>query len=314
MSIEIAACSESINLESAVDELEQSVAPDHSKTATIGIDLSLLGVNGCGDGVAPSPLDRVNYHRLATAVRTAQDGGIDFVSLNSTFATRAVNKTRDSALDGIYAAAKIAEFSEGGICIETCATPKAINVATDLLASQNLGWAGITIPLHDNSDFAALADAAADARAAGIPTTVVITNPKVVPERANLVVSIADSIRLRVSNPHEARGARFALRAAAKEVNRDLPVLAEIGIVISATITAAEERALLIEEINGCEIFPGLPKVIGTVYDVADTIESWVGLGASDGVVLVPGSLPTDFASVLRGVLPLLRARSVLFE
>ncbi|MDO5025920.1 MAG: hypothetical protein Q4E03_05330 [Trueperella sp.] len=314
MSIELAACSELTNLKSTVAQLDMSLASEHTKTASVGIDLSLLGANCTGEYAVSSPLDQVDYRKLITAMRTAHDGGIDFVSLNSTFATHSLGKTRDSSLDGVHAAAKIAEFATGGICVETCATPEAINIATDLLAKQTAGWAGITIPLHENSDFAALAAAAADARAAGIPVTVVITNPKVSPERAKLVVSIADSIRLRVSNPHEARGARFALRAAAKEANRDLPVMAEIGIVISATVPAAEERALLIEEINGCEIFPGLPKVIGTVYDVADTVESWVGLGASDGVVLVPGSLPTDLASVLRGVLPLLKARSIVSE
>ncbi|MDN6487611.1 MAG: hypothetical protein L0K34_09035, partial [Ancrocorticia sp.] len=61
---------------------------------------------------------------------------------------------------------------------------------------------------------------------------------------------------------------------------------------------------------NGSPAFAGKASVVGTVYDVADVVESWIGLGAADGVVFLPASVPTDLASVIRGVLPLLRARS----
>lgn len=115
-------------------------------------------------------------------------------------------------------------------------------------------------------------------------------------------------VRMRVQDPHVARGLRYGIRAAAHEAGRDLPVVADLGL-LSQRIHKYHERALLVEAIYGTELFAGIPKVVGTVYDVADAIERWVGLGAADGVVVLPASLPTDLGSLIRGVLPLLSGR-----
>lgn len=65
---------------------------------------------------------------------------------------------------------------------------------------------------------------------------------------------------------------------------------------------------------QGTPAFEGKASVVGTVYDVADMVESWIGLGAADGIIFLPASLPTDLASVIRGVLPLLKARATSLE
>lgn len=287
-----------------------ATGPGALATTWIGVDLSLLGASvpvGFDDCI-----DYLNFPRLAASVRAAQTGGIDFVTLDSRFLTSTDVDSRDSSHDAVHAAAKLADVSTAGIFAGIEPTPADIEVATAALAAQREGWAGITMPLHTDSDFAGIEKAARKTRRAGVKVTVIITDPAVSAERAAIVAGIADVVRLRVRDPYAARNARFAIQAAGKEIGKDILVFMELGVVISRSVAAAEERALLIEDMNDCDLFPGIASVLGTVYNVADTIESYVGLGAADGVILVPASLPTDLASVLKGVLPLIDARAKL--
>lgn len=283
---------------------------DTLATTWIGIDLSLLGAS------VPvgfeTCVDYLNFPRLAASVRAAHAGGIDFVTLDSRFLTSTDVDARDCTHDAVRTAAKLAEVSTAGIFAGVEATPAQIREATEILARQGEGWAGITIPLHTDSDFAGIQQAADRARRAGLRITVIITDPAVSAARAAIVAGIADVVRLRVRDSYAARNARFAIKAAGEELGKNILVFLELGVVISRSVAAAEERALLIEDMNDSDLFPGIASVLGTVYNVADAIESYVGLGAADGVILVPASLPTDLASVLKGVLPLIEARAKL--
>lgn len=315
MTIQLAATAKAINVNAPIDFDDPAVIPDSLTEAWVGVDLSLLGAttsDSIFDVGSDMPVDRLNFPRLACAVKAALGGGIDFVSLGSTFFSRSDLHVRDGSLDGAKTAAKLAEISTGGVCVEVPAAAHSINQAVDLIAAQDEGWAGITVAVDASTDFASILPAAKNARITGVEITAIVAAETVSAEFAQNVAEFADIVRLRVTDPHNARGIRFAIRAAADAKSRSIPVIADLGIVISASMQAAEERAVLISEMTGTEIFAGLPSAVGTVYDVADAIESWVGLGAADGVLLVPASLPTDLASILRGVLPLLKARTVI--
>ena len=290
-----------------------SIEPDRLTTAWVGVDLSILGAAVDCLSDSDLPVDRLNFPRLASSANAAFKGGLDFVTLGKRFQTRSDRQVRDGSLDGAKTLAKLADFSKGGVFVEVPATADHINQAIDLVAAQSEGWAGVSFEVDTDTDLASLAESVTSARSAGINAQIIAT-AAVAQERAAEIAELADTVRLKTNDPHAARSARFALRAASHELSRDLLVFAELGIVISASLQAAEERALLISEINACPLFADLHSIIGTVYDVADAIESWIGLGAADGVILLPASLPTDLASILKGVLPLLKARSVIEE
>ncbi|MFP7697261.1 hypothetical protein [Trueperella sp. LYQ143] len=289
----------------------QTVRTEQPATIWLGIDLSALGAADSEYLESLElPPERVNFPRLVSSVKAAQRGGMDFITLDSQFLSASETTRRDTTYDAVKVAAKLADISEGGIFAGAVDNPNVVNTSVDLLANQNGGWAGLTFGLHTNSDFAGLTKAAAGARAAGMRICVIITNPVIPPERAHIIASIADIVRLQVADPHAAREARFAIQAAGRELGRQVIVLAEMGIVISSSLATAQERAALISDMTGEELFAGIASVVGTVYSVADTIESWVGMGAADGFVFIPASLPTDLASILRGVIPLIHARS----
>lgn len=310
MTIQLPACERAINAVAAVDINDPAVVPDTLANTWLGIDLSILGF--CSENLPKASPDsiaeRVNMGKISAAVNAAHAGGIDFVSFASTFRTRSDNRCRNAALDGATCGASLAEAAKGGVVVEIA--PDLADQALDLLAEQNEGWAGISVSFADADDARDFIPLFRAARAAGVTTTVRLDGAPIDAELVQIIAEHADFVRVSLADPHAAREIRFAIRSAARDAGREVPVVADLCIVISATTQAAEERAELIGAMSGCELFAGRAKAIGTVYDVADAIETWVGLGAADGFVLIPASLPTDLASVTRGVLPLLRART----
>ena len=124
---------------------------------------------------------------------------------------------------------------------------------------------------------------------------------------------VAEDVAIRkalTDNLERARGIRSELRELAASNGRSVRVLGELGIVISGSMRAANERALLVADMVGAPLFEGKASVVGTVSDVADAFERWIGTGAADGLIFLPASLPTDLASLIRGVVPLLAARA----
>ena len=198
------------------------------------------------------------------------------------------------------------------ICAEIPSDPLYIREAVSLLTNARVVSAAVMLTLQEIDDYHDFKRAADDARAAGVSVWLLATNPQVTGENAETVANIFDAVRVRHPDRAAVRQMRFALKEAARKRKSDFTVFADLGIVISATLQAAEERSILISQLNGGELFSGMASVVGTVYDVADAIESWVGMGAADGMVLTPASLPTDLASVLKGVLPLLEARATI--
>lgn len=282
--------------------------------AFIGVDLSLLGAVSADEYASLGidlPVEYVNFPKLASCAGAACSGGLDFLSLSMDFQTRS---DRVSSMDAVRTMARILDAGEGGFSAEIPGDKESFEEAISLLAKQRDGWGCIEVAVVEHAEVMRLAQPAAHARARGIQTTVRVRVEDLAELDIDVLVSWADSIRLLTSDPHKAREARFALRSAAKKQKRSLSVLVEIGIVISGSQQAANERALLIGAMQGAPAFEGKASVVGTVYDVADMVESWIGLGAADGIIFLPASLPTDLASVIRGVLPLLKARATSLE
>ncbi|MDP9801644.1 hypothetical protein J2S49_001720 [Arcanobacterium wilhelmae] len=285
---------------------------DHVCSAYFGLEIGALGAAGDVDPAYRHELGplQVNWQRLASAVRAAQMGGMDFVSIDSRFLLKADVDPREGLLDGARAAARIAPHSIGGVLVEVPGVPKLMSQAIDIMEKQDEGWAGLIFHLNDSSDFLGLSKVAAKAQEAGVKLLVIIGEAELVPQRAHIIAPYADAIELRCPDPILARKARFALREAGEKLGKEIHVYAQVGVVISASESAARDRAELVGSIHVGHLFGGRMRVLGTVYDVADAVEALIGMGAADGVWFMPCSLPADQSSVIKGVVPLIRART----
>ncbi|WP_273488301.1 hypothetical protein [Ancrocorticia populi] len=288
----------------------ETYSTERATDAVIGVDLTLLGAV-CSEAFASLgidlPVERASLPKLASCIGAACTGGLDFVSLSKDFQARS---DRTTCMDAVRTVSRIMDVGAVGFSAEIPPEAEHVDEAVSLLAEQKDGWGCVEIDIASSSDLEQIAKYAKSAHDAGVQVTARVACDLLSELDIDLLASWADMVRLLTDDPHEARGARFALRSAAHQQGRELRVLVEVGIVISGNQQAANERAILIEAMNGSPAFAGKASVVGTVYDVADLVESWIGLGAADGVVFLPASVPTDLASVIRGVLPLLRARS----
>ena len=288
----------------------ETYSTERATDAVIGVDLTLLGAV-CSEVFASLgidlPVEHVSLPKLASCIGAACTGGLDFVSLSKDFQARS---DRTTCMDAVRTVSRIMDVGAVGFSAEIPPEAEHVDEAVSLLAEQKDGWGCVEIDIASSSDLEQIAKYAKSAHDAGVQVTARVACDLLSDLDIDLLASWADMVRLLTDDPHEARGARFALRSAAHQQGRELRVLVEVGIVISGNQQAANERAILIEAMNGSPAFAGKASVVGTVYDVADLVESWIGLGAADGVVFLPASVPTDLASVIRGVLPLLRARS----
>lgn len=288
----------------------ETYSTERGTDAVIGVDLTLLGAV-CSEAFASLgidlPVEHVSLPKLASCIGAACTGGLDFVSLSKDFQARS---DRTTCMDAVRTVSRIMDVGAVGFSAEIPPEAEHVDEAVSLLAEQKDGWGCVEIDIASSSDLEQIAKYAKSAHDAGVQVTARVACDLLSDLDIDLLASWADMVRLLTDDPHEARGARFALRSAAHQQGRELRVLVEVGIVISGNQQAANERAILIEAMNGSPAFAGKASVVGTVYDVADLVESWIGLGAADGVVFLPASVPTDLASVIRGVLPLLRARS----
>ncbi|QJC21954.1 hypothetical protein [Arcanobacterium buesumense] len=288
-------------------ERTERVYGEHTTSAWLGIDLSMLGVQNYVSSCISQP-EPFQHGKMMAATRAAASGGLDFVALSAEFCADASRP--QAVLDAINVGAQMRTIDGSGVVMEVLPEPKIVAQALDAVCVEGSGWASLAIRIDQNVDLVNTVAAFEAICEAGVGLVVNLASASPSAEMMEIVAQYANMVRLQVADPHTARGIRYGLRALARDAERDLPVVVDLGVVISATSSAAHERAILVSEITGCELFSGIPTVYGTVYDVADTIERWVGLGAADGVVIHPASLPIDLASLVRGVLPLLSGRA----
>ena len=318
MAISLAASKRALCNPAPIDISDPDLVPDVEIRVPVGVNLTLLGATHTdipGEDPQASFAQRVNMPLLVSSVSAAYQGSIDAITLDCDFHVQPWATRQSAPLDGVTTAGKLAHVGKTPrLCAQVPSDPTYIREAVALLTSSRVKEAAVMITLQDMPDFHEFQRAADDARAAGVQMWLLARNPDFTAAHAHMVARMFDVVRVRMADSAKVRQMRFALREQAAKLRREIDVYVEIGIVISASLQAAEERALLLSELNGTELFHNMASVVGTVYDVADAVESWVGMGAADGVIFTPASLPTDLASVLKGVLPLLQARALLEE
>lgn len=167
-----------------------------------------------------------------------------------------------------------------------------------------------TVEVTEESDLDGIARLAEEIAANGMPVNVQLDAEVADAISLRTLAAFVDWVRVRTDDLERARDIRSELRELAASNGRSVRVLGELGIVISGSMRAANERALLVADMVGAPLFEGKASVVGTVSDVADAFERWIGTGAADGLIFLPASLPTDLASLIRGVVPLLAARA----
>ncbi|TRW46294.1 LLM class flavin-dependent oxidoreductase [Georgenia yuyongxinii] len=297
--------------------------------ATVGLDLTGLGVNASSDGFsADLPVEKADLARLASYTRTAHQNGVSFVSLGEQFRLRSDRAVRrDSWLDPVVAARRISPHAgAAGLVTSVPASGADLSLVAGELAQithTNGTWAGLQLA-HHAGDTDALARtltgvtrslAATRGRAAKAPQPRVVV-PVGTESEVELAGAHADVVRIRETDLEWARELRYAVRAASRAAGREnVRVLVDLHTVISADRDSAEARAELVSAIAGdAAPWQGALTAYGTATDVADLIQTWIQAGAADGFVVLPGSLPADVVGLLRGVLPELRSRGLVGE
>lgn len=296
-----------------VDARESSCTTERATEAYLGVDLTMLGAVPCDSYAnigSELAVEYASFPMLASCATAACSGGLDLITLSSTFRIR--SDKQGAAMDAARTMARLTQLGAAGFSAEVPPTHACLEEAITLLSSQREGWGGVEITVDDAAvlDVDQLTSAITLAHDLGVTITARVPAREVRGSSVETLASFADTVRLLTEDPHEAREARFALRSAARDAGRVLTVFVELGVVISGNRQAAIERCRLIEDMQGGAAFTGKARVVGTVYDVADAVENWIGLGAADGVIFMPASLPTDLASLIKGVIPLLKARS----
>lgn len=297
-----------ISLATIESELNDAQAESVAELV-MGVDLSLLGAVATEAFAALGndlPVEYASYPRIASCAQAAARGGIDFVCFDANFRTRSDNANQ---LDAARVAARLLTQHAGNVNAEIPAEAAVSREGIGILAEHG-NHASPTVEVTKTSDLEAIAKLAEEIADSGMPVNVQFDAEVADAIALDMLASFVDGVRVRTDDLERARDIRRELRSLAASNGRSLRVFGELGIVISGSMRAASERALLVADITGAPLFEGKASVVGTVYDVADAVERWVGTGAADGLIFLPASLPTDLASLIRGVVPLLTARA----
>jgi hypothetical protein len=297
-----------ISLATIESELDDAQAESVAELV-MGVDLSLLGAVATEAFAALGndlPVEYASYPRIASCAQAAARGGIDFVCFDANFRTRSDNANQ---LDAARVAARLLTQHAGNVNAEIPAEAAVSHEGIGILAEHG-NHASPTVEVTKTSDLEAIAKLAEEIADSGMPVNVQFDAEVADAIALDMLASFVDGVRVRTDDLERARDIRRELRSLAASNGRSLRVFGELGIVISGSMRAASERALLVADITGAPLFEGKASVVGTVYDVADAVERWVGTGAADGLIFLPASLPTDLASLIRGVVPLLTARA----
>lgn len=323
---------------------------DIRREVFMGIDLSPLGAHSMrvpGEYGVEELAGHLNLPRLAGAINAAQQGGLDFVALKQDFHIQAVaeqatrgddssldkqlavgaqrpasgnfatgrqpiaSKQSANFLDGLKAAAKLQDLiPPATLAVEiplAAASEVFSNAALDLKSCRE-----ILLPLS-GADFPSAEQLAGFARGAvarKVQLSAVITEAELLQNKSALLSKYFQAVWCRSADIEGIRRGRISLQQERAKNSAPLPIILELGVAISATLRAAEERLVLIEQLTQRPAFSDIAAVIGTVYDAAYQIEDYIKRGVADGIVFRPASLPTDLASIMRGVLPLLQERA----
>lgn len=278
---------------------ESTESGSESLEALLGVDLTVLGVSDTSD-LMPDLPEHADLSMIASCINAAANGGLDFAYLTEEFRARSDNSCR--ALDALRTMARLATSGELLLRAGMPGSLEAFSEAERLLSNVDA-----SVEVDIEGDVSELAELVARAHTAGLRVSGKVSEDAWRKMDFAASFPFLDSLHLCTT----LQGSGRELKRKLARAGLDIPVLMDLGVIISGSLQAAHERALLIEGMNGGTLFPGIARCIGTVYDVADKVEAWIGGGYIDGVIFVPASLPTDLASIIRGVIPLLKARGL---
>ncbi|MDY5585601.1 MAG: hypothetical protein SPG61_07440, partial [Arcanobacterium sp.] len=284
MSIELSVSSAAVNDPEFIDFDDPNLLPDSQIIAPIGFDLTALGAHPTeipGEYGPESAIAALNYPRFVASVQAALHGDVDFIYLDHDFHTQAERITKTSTLDAVRVVEKLSTvIDQGGICAEVpFDTVQGLPSLEGLLANFS-GMKTVSLELGLSPDLELLAEFGAVARKNELKLFLLVDDVALVSQYAAELVAASDAVVLRIKEQAQARKARFILREQATKLAKEFHVYIAFGIVISATLQAAEERAMLLSQLGDKPLFSHLPYAVGTVYDISDAIESWIGTGA----------------------------------
>ncbi|MBP3222884.1 MAG: hypothetical protein J6M18_03040 [Actinomycetaceae bacterium] len=295
----------SFNIDTAVQEKSE---------LTFGVDLSLLSAqpdclhSGLG---LDTEVECVSASYLASAVNAAGEGGFDAVVLSKDFLTRSDHKNATNTYDSIKTMERLYGSTSASLTAGISVDSASIDAVCQSFVVENEVRGCVEI-LADDLRNPQVCTCLEKLKNNGVKICVYAQEEDVERYGAATIVRYASTVRLRVADPHKARELRVALRLASEDEEKKVDVLCDFFTVVSADRRAANERVHFMEVLHGSEFLKNKHIVAGSVYDIADTIEEWVTAGACDGFVFYPASVSTDLASLIRGVLPLVKARGTL--
>lgn len=289
---------------------------------TLGIDLTAAGARtSVAQRATAGSGEAVSLGELADYLTLAGQSGADFVTFGESFRLDDVSRN-DAWLDPAIVASRLAAAGllEGAPAIVSALPagrldPIRLARAIAGIHERSGGRAGWQVPISPTAGgvHAEIRRvwAATPAAATGGRAPLLVTAPADV-SAAVVAGKHSDVVRLRVRDRAEAARRRDAIRAAAEQAGRnpdDVRVLVEAVTVIGQDAASALFRADLVRELGPAAHEHSL-TVAGTAAGVAEELAQWVG--AVDGFVLVPGSLPTDAVAIARELAPALASRGLI--
>ncbi|MDD7384946.1 MAG: hypothetical protein SPI12_05525 [Actinomycetaceae bacterium] len=288
-----------------VSSLPSQMKAPYSHDFPIGVDLTALGAHRPEWEIVEDDegfFEFMNYPKLASAAYAAFRGGIDFVTLGSEFTLRSDEKI--PSMDSVSAAQRLHTIADidvhAGLPVQADAVAAVDHQITEVPGSLH-----IEFDMSDE-DPDVLSSALVAAHTASVSVRVRAQEIEHRTDLVSLIVEHADEVHL-VGTWEDIKLAADAIRRAAQVVERVVCIFAVCSIIVSGERGAARERENMLSLMMNQPLFTDEWAVIGTVYDVVDEVQRSMRSSLIDGLVFIPEALPTDLASLIRGVLPLVR-------
>ncbi len=307
-----------------------TISSANHRSSFLALDLSGTGAPRSWAGSGDSESEAFIMGRLAGLASLADKGGVDLITLGSTFRLGS-GRRRDDWLDGALAASRLGRHTSN-LTVAASVPLGVTDVAhvASAVASVHKATAGRAAwqveggsrPLSARAVegvIGALAAPRVSRRTGRDVSTraaqVVVTVRE--PLDLELAAARADVARIRVATLDEAVAARAAIRQAAADWGRDadeIRVLVDVRTVLGADDEGARARADLLailddESESGTDT--SLLAFVGTSAGLAELWQEWVAAGAADGFTVIPASVPTDVLAVVTELVGELTARGL---
>lgn len=289
---------------------------------TLGLDLTTLGAKASVQRRATARTgEKVSLTDVAEYLDLAREAGVELVTVGESFRLEDTSR-QDAWLDPAVLASRLGaegHLTDGPAIAPALPAgfidPVRLARAVAGIHARSGGNGGWQVPISTTAggvheEIRRVWAANKDANTGG-RRPLLVTAPT---DRATAVVAgrHSDVVRLRVSTIEEAREWRTAIRTAATQAGRnpdDVRVVVDAITVIGDDAASALFRADLLRDLGSQA---DTLTVAGTARGVAEELQAWSASGAVDGVVILPGSVPTDVVALATQLAPELRSLGVL--